>query len=202
MLGAGPGRLDFLTVYGRRLLNQADALVYDALVDSSLLQEISPDCEQWHVGKRGGAPSTPQAEINELLVRLAQEGKQVVRLKSGDPFVFGRAAAEIQALKAANCAFEVVPGLSSVLVAPLLAGIPLTDPVLSRGFGAFTAHDLDALDWEAIARLETIVLLMGGRNLRGVCDHLIAHGKRPETPHCSCPLGQPTSAANLAGHTA
>ena len=182
LLGAGPGDISYLTVGGQRLLNRADALVYDALVDGSLLQETSTACEQWHVGKRGGAPSTPQAEINQLLVRLCQEGKQVVRLKSGDPFIFGRAAAEIQALKAAGCCFEVVPGLSSVLVAPLLASIPLTDPVLSRGFGAFTAHDLDALNWDVLARLETVMLLMGGRQVREICNRLIAHGKRPETP--------------------
>ena len=182
LLGAGPGNIGYLTVRGQQLLNQADALVYDALVDSSLLQEIPITCEQWHVGKRGGEPSTPQSEINQLLVRLCQLGKRVVRLKSGDPFVFGRAAAEIQALKDAGCHFEVVPGLSSVLVAPLLVGIPLTDLVLSRGFAAFTAHDLDALDWQALACLETTVFLMGGRRLGAICDRLIAHGKRPETP--------------------
>ncbi|MEM9153239.1 MAG: uroporphyrinogen-III C-methyltransferase, partial [Cyanobacteria bacterium P01_F01_bin.3] len=162
LLGAGPGSGQYLTSIGQQRLKQASALVYDALVDSTLLQQIPADCEQWHVGKRGGKPSTPQTEINQLLVRLCQEGKQVVRLKAGDPFIFGRAAAEIQALKAENCAFEVIPGLSSALVAPLLAGVPLTDPVLSRGFGVFTAHDLDALDWEAISRLQTIVFLMGG----------------------------------------
>lgn len=182
LLGAGPGHLDYLTVSGRRLLNQADALVYDALVNDELLQEISATCEQWSVGKRGGQLSTPQAEINQLLVRLCQEGKQVVRLKSGDPFIFGRVATEIQALKAAGCLFEAVPGLSAVLVAPLLASIPLSDPVLSRGFGAFTAHDLDALDWQVLARLETLVLLMGGQQLREICDRLISHGKRPEMP--------------------
>lgn len=182
LLGAGPGDRRYLTLAAQQRLNQADALVCDALVDSSLLQEIPSTCEQWLVGKRGGAPSTPQAEINQLLVRLCQEGKQVVRLKSGDPFIFGRAAAEIQALKAANCLFEVVPGLSSALVAPLLAGIPLSDPVLSRGFGVFTAHDLDALDWEVLARLETVVLLMGGRHLREICTRLLTHGKRAETP--------------------
>lgn len=182
LLGAGPGDSRYLTVYGQSLLKQADALVYDALVDSMLLQQLPVTCEQWHVGKRGGQPSTPQYEINQCLVRLAQAGKQVVRLKSGDPFVFGRSAAEIQALKAAGCDFEVVPGLSSALVAPLLVGIPLTDPVLSRGFGVFTAHDLDALDWDAIARLDTIVLLMGGRYLREICTCLMTHGKRPETP--------------------
>lgn len=182
LLGAGPGNIDYLTVAGQQLLGQADALVYDALVDSTLLQQIPVHCEQWHVGKRGGKPSTPQADINHLLVRLCQAGKQTVRLKAGDPFIFGRATAEIQALQAANCAFEVIPGLSSALVAPLLAGVPLTDPVLSRGFGVFTAHDLDALDWEAIARLQTIVLLMGGRRLRDICDRLLSHQKRGDTP--------------------
>ncbi|MEL7510654.1 MAG: uroporphyrinogen-III C-methyltransferase [Cyanobacteria bacterium J06554_3] len=182
LLGAGPGSSQYLTTYAQQLLGRADSLVYDALVDSALLQQLPTTCELWHVGKRGGKPSTPQSEINQLLVRLSQSGKQVVRLKAGDPFVFGRASSEIQALKLAGCSFEVVPGLSSALTAPLLAGVPLTDPVLSRGFGVFTAHDLDALDWQAIARLETIVLLMGGRRLREICDRAITHGKRPETP--------------------
>ncbi len=182
LLGAGPGNIGYLTVAGQRMLNRADALVYDALIDSALLQEISTECEQWHVGKRGGQPSTPQADINQLLVRLCKAGKQVVRLKAGDPFIFGRVTAEIQALQAENCDFEVVPGLSSALVAPLLAGVPLTDPVLSRGFGVFTAHDLNALDWEALARLETLVLLMGSRQLRDICDRLLHQGKRAETP--------------------
>ena len=182
LLGAGPGSLDYLTVRAQTLLTNADALVYDALIDTALLQQIPPECELHHVGKRGGHPSTSQTDINQLLVTLCQADKQVVRLKSGDPFVFGRAAAEIQALKAADCDFTVVPGLSSALVAPLMAGIPLTDPVLSRGFGVFTAHDLNALDWEAIARLQTSVFLMGGRQIKPLCDRLVAHGKRPETP--------------------
>ncbi|MEL7051782.1 MAG: uroporphyrinogen-III C-methyltransferase [Cyanobacteria bacterium J06588_5] len=182
LLGAGPGDSAYLTVSGQQKLQVADALVYDALVDTTLLQQLPVHCEQWHVGKRGGQSSTPQKEINQLLVRLCKAGKQVVRLKAGDPFIFGRASAEIQALRAKNCNFEVLPGLSSALVAPLLAGVPLTDPVLSRGFGIFTAHDLDALDWQTLAKLETVVLLMGGRRLREICDRLISHGKRAETP--------------------
>ena len=87
LVGAGPGKGDYFTVYGQRLLRRADALVYDALIDSSILQQLPAACEQWHVGKRGGQPSTPQAEINRLLVRLCQAGQQVVRLKSGDPFI-------------------------------------------------------------------------------------------------------------------
>lgn len=182
LLGAGPGGIDYLTYRGQQLLSRADALVYDALVNAALLQQLPADCELCYVGKRGGQPSTPQADINQMLIRLCQTGKQVVRLKAGDPFVFGRATAEIQVLKAADCDFEVVPGLSSALVAPLLASIPLTDPVLSFGFGVFTAHDLDALDWSAIARLPTLVFLMGGRQLKAICDRLLTSQKRPETP--------------------
>ena len=182
LLGAGPGASDYLTLQAQTLLSKADALVYDALVDTTLLQQVPSGCELHHVGKRGGAPSTSQREINQLLILLCQAGKQVVRLKSGDPFVFGRATSEIQALKEAGCAFSVVPGLSSALAAPLMASIPLTDPVLSSGFGVFTAHDLNALDWEAIARLQTSVFLMGGRHTKALCDRFISYNKRPETP--------------------
>lgn len=182
LVGAGPGDLDYLTVRGDEVLRQAEALVYDALVDEALLQRIPADCETWHVGKRGGQPSKAQAEIDQLLVDLCLQGKQVVRLKSGDPFVFGRAASEIEALQAAGCAFEVVPGISSALAAPLLAGIPLTDPVLSRSFAVATAHDPDALDWEALSRLETLVILMGAQQLDGIVARLVQQGRSPQTP--------------------
>ena len=182
LVGAGPGALEYLTQRGLACLEQCDCLVYDALTDERLRELLPASCELMNVGKRGGEPSTPQTEINQILVDLATQGKRVVRLKSGDPFVFGRATAEIQALKAADCAFEVVPGLSSALVAPLLAGIPLTDPVMSNGFGVFTAHDLDALNWEALAQLPTLVLLMGGRNLREICQRLLRRDRSPFTP--------------------
>lgn len=182
LVGAGPGAARYLTLAAEAVMAKAEALVYDALVDPAVLRQLPPECEYYFVGKRGGQESTGQKEINQRLVQLAQAGKQVVRLKSGDPFIFGRAAAEIQALKAAGCAYEVLPGLSSALTAPLLAGIPLSDPVLSRGFGVFTAHDLDALDWGLLARLETVVLLMGGRQLQEICARLVTHDKRPETP--------------------
>ncbi|MEM6254127.1 MAG: uroporphyrinogen-III C-methyltransferase [Cyanobacteria bacterium P01_D01_bin.156] len=182
LLGAGPGNVDYLTVRGQQLLQQADCLIYDALVDLRLLTYVSSHCEAIQVGKRGGRPSTPQADINQLLVQSCQQGKRVVRLKSGDPFVFGRAAVEIQALKAAQCEFEVVPGVSSALAAPLLSAIPLTDPVLSHGFGVFTAHNLNNLDWSTLANLETLVLLMGGRNLGDICQQLQTHGRHGDTP--------------------
>lgn len=182
LVGAGPGNVAYLTVKAYRLLALAEVLVYDALVDTQLLDCVSSDCLQLDVGKRGGKPSTPQTEINKLLITYCQQGKQVVRLKSGDPFIFGRCTSEIAALKASGCDFEVVPGISSALAAPLFAGIPLTDPVLSRGFAVFTGHEVDALDWGAISRLETLVILMGGQNLPDIIQQLFKHGRPRSTP--------------------
>lgn len=182
LVGAGPGDVAYLTVRSQQILQQAEVLVYDALVDEALLQQIPSDCRTYEVGKRGGRPSTPQAEINDLLVQQCQLGKRVVRLKSGDPFIYGRCTEEIQALQEAGCRFEVVPGISSALAAPLLAGISLTDPVLSRCFAVLTGHDPDALDWEALAQLETLVILMGTRTLPEIVERLRNHGKPDQTP--------------------
>lgn len=182
LVGAGPGDVAYLTVRAQQLLFAAEVLIYDALVDAQLMQLVTPSCLKLDVGKRGGRPSTPQAEINQLLVEHCLKGKQVVRLKSGDPFIFGRSTSEIQALIAAGCPFEVVPGISSALAAPLLAGIPLTDPVLSRCFAVLTAHNPDELDWEALARMETLVILMGGQQLAEIVHQLLRHGRSLQTP--------------------
>ncbi len=182
LVGAGPGDIRYLTVRAYNLLAIAQVLVYDALVDAELLQLVPSNCLKLDVGKRGGKPSTPQAEINKLLVKHCRQGKQVIRLKSGDPFIFGRCTTEIEALKGAGCEFEVVPGISSALAAPLLASIPLTDPVMSRCFAVFTAHDPDALDWDALSRLETLVVMMAGQNLAEVIHQLLRHGRSHSTP--------------------
>ncbi|MDX2216878.1 MAG: uroporphyrinogen-III C-methyltransferase [Oculatellaceae cyanobacterium bins.114] len=182
VVGSGPGDPAYLTVRGQQLLNQSEVVVYDALVDAELLHQVPATCELVDVGKRGGQPSMKQAEIDRLLVEYCSQGKQVVRLKSGDPFIFGRTTSELQALIAANCDFEVVPGVSSALAAPLLAGIPLTDPVMSRCFAVLTAHDPDALDWEALAGIETLVILMGGQHLLTITHRLQEHGRSPHTP--------------------
>ncbi|MBD2426880.1 uroporphyrinogen-III C-methyltransferase [Phormidium sp. FACHB-1136] len=182
IVGAGPGRMDYLTLRGHDLLQRADCLVHDALVDADLLTLLPPHCQVLEVGKRGGQPSTPQADIDALLVRLCQAGHQVVRLKSGDPFIFGRTTSEIQALREASCPFEVVPGISSALAAPLLAGIPLTDPVWSHGFGVVTAHDPDLLDWPALAALHTLVVLMGSQHLDEIVHRLQNNGCRGDMP--------------------
>ncbi|MBE9141069.1 uroporphyrinogen-III C-methyltransferase, partial [Nodosilinea sp. LEGE 07088] len=182
IVGAGPGAIAYLTVRGYDLLQRAECLVYDALVDEALLKLLPVGCDRIDMGKRGGQPSPPQSEINALLVKLSRAGKSVVRLKSGDPFIFGRTAAEVQALRESGCPVEVVPGVSSALAAPLLAGIPLTDPIWSQGFGVVTAHDPDRLDWATLARLQTLVVLMGSRHLNDIVQRLRSNGCRGEMP--------------------
>lgn len=182
IVGAGPGDISYLTIRAQQILTQAEVLIYDALVDRCLLDLVPDACVLVNVGKRGGKPSMLQSEIDLLLVESAQTGRLVVRLKSGDPFIFGRVTAEIDALIAAECDYEVVPGLSTALVAPLLAGIPLTDPVLSRGFAVITAHLPDDLDWEALARMPTVVILMGARQLGEIVTQLLKHDRSANTP--------------------
>lgn len=182
LVGAGPGDIAYLTLKGQELLTQAEVLVYDALVDTQLLKLIPAACCQFNVGKRGGRPSSSQTKINRLLVEQCHQGKQVVRLKSGDPFIFGRASSEIQALIAAECPFEVVPGISSALAAPLLASIPLSDPVLSKCFAVLSAHQPSELDWEGLVRIDTLVIMMGGRNLDKIVRYLLQHRRSPKTP--------------------
>jgi uroporphyrin-III C-methyltransferase len=177
IVGSGCGTIDYLTVKAYRLLQQAEVLVYDALVDQDMTQLVPTSCLLCFVGKRGGEPSPKQTQIDQLLVEHCLQGKQVVRLKSGDPFIFGRTTSEIQALKASGCEFEIVPGISSALAAPLFAGIPLTDLVLSKAFTVVSAHDLEPLDWETLAAIETLVILMGGRNLAAIVDRLLTHHK-------------------------
>ncbi|MGI0494485.1 uroporphyrinogen-III C-methyltransferase [Alkalinema pantanalense CENA528] len=180
-VGSGCGTIDALTVRGYQLLCQAEVVIYDALIDAELLQYTQSSCLTFNVGKRGGQPSLKQTEIDRLIVEQCQQGKQVVRLKSGDPFIFGRTTSEIQAVKAAQIPYEVVPGISSALAAPLYAGIPLTDLVLSRCFAILSAHDPDALDWATLVNLETLVILMGGRHLATIVEQLIHHDKSSNT---------------------
>ncbi|CAA9574875.1 Uroporphyrinogen-III methyltransferase / Uroporphyrinogen-III synthase [uncultured Synechococcales cyanobacterium] len=182
LVGAGPGDIAYLTVQAYHLITQAEVIVHDALVDEQLLGLIPATCQRVDVGKRGGHPSPRQESIDRLLVDYCQQGKQVVRLKSGDPFIFGRCRSEIVALQTAGCAFEVVPGLSSALAAPLLAGIPLTDPQLSQGFVVFSAHELESLDWSTLAQIDTLVVLMGGRHLTEIMQQLQQQGRSPQTP--------------------
>ena len=180
LVGAGIGGEEYLTVKGQQLLKVAEVLIYDALVDTALLDLIPKNCLKICVGKRGGKASTPQQNINQLLVKYCLQGKQIVRLKSGDPFIFGRANEEISALSKANCSYELVPGISSALAAPLLTGIPLTEKTLSRCFGVVSGHQPENLNWSALAGVDTLVILMGGLSLERIVTLLLNRGRSPE----------------------
>ena len=192
LVGAGPGHRQYLTVRAHELLSRvAEAVVYDDLSDdastseSSALGLIRASAEVWKVGKRGGDPrSARQEDIDALLVRLAKdEGKQVVRLKGGDPFVFGRASSELEALRAAGVDVEIVPGVSSCLAAPLLAGIPVTDRAEASSFAVATGHAPETVDWAGLRGADTLVVLMAASTLDDLCRRLVADGGRdPATP--------------------
>ncbi len=177
LLGSGCGTIDLLTVRGFHLLQTAEIVIYDALVDPSMLTILPPDCERIYVGKRGGVPSLKQPDIDRILVEACGRKSRVVRLKTGDPFIFGRTTSEIQALRSAGIAYEVIPGISSAIAAPLFASIPLTDLALSKSFTVFSAHDPDLLDWQTLARLDTLVILMGATALPEIIQLLVRQGK-------------------------
>jgi uroporphyrinogen III methyltransferase/synthase len=180
IVGAGVGGIEYLTLRAQDLLSRAEVVIYDALADEALLDLVPKACDRLYVGKRGGQAAMPQAQIDALLVRRCLNGKQVVRLKSGDPLIFGRAVSEVKALVQARCKFELVPGISSAIAAPLFAGIPLTDAEVSSGFAVFTGHDLEILPWDAIAGIPTLVILMGTANLSGIIAKL-EFRKPPDT---------------------
>jgi uroporphyrinogen III methyltransferase/synthase len=177
LIGAGIGSIDYLTNRATALVTLAEVLIYDDLVDTHILQLAPPTCQKIYVGKRGGKPSFSQVAINQLLVKYCQEGKIVIRLKSGDAGVFGRIYPEILALKAANCNFELVPGISSALAAPLLAGIPLTEKEISRHFVVVSGHNPESLDWSILAQIDTLVILMGGSALKIIVEKLQSSGR-------------------------
>lgn len=182
LVGAGVGTKAYLTLRAAELLSRAEVLIYDALVDLQLLDLVPDDCLKLNVGKRGGKVSTSQSKINQLLVAYCCQGKQVVRLKSGDPLIFGRSRAEIEVLQQANCNFELVPGISSALAAPLLAGIPLTDRDLSSCFAVCSGHEIKLLNWQALAQIDTLVILMGTRSLPEIVTNLITQGRDRNEP--------------------
>ena len=188
LVGAGPGREDLLTVRGRELLAKCQVLVYDRLAGQNMTDYVPEDCEKIYVGKEVGNHSVSQEIIQEILVRKAGEGKMVVRLKGGDPFVFGRGGEEIEALKAENIPFEVVPGVTSAVAVPELAGIPVTHRGVSRSFHVITGHtagnrEEQADNYQRLASVEgTLVFLMGVSDIGFIVEQLLAGGKNPDTP--------------------
>ena len=188
LVGAGPGDPGLITVKGLQCIEAADVVVYDRLVDSRLLGRAGPDAELIDVGKVPGEGGSKQADLNSLLVQKAKQGKRVVRLKGGDPFVFGRGGEEADALQQEGVAFEVVPGVTSAIAAPAYAGIPLTHRGVASSFTVVTGTEMpgkgaSTVDWGALAKQPgTLVVLMGWENLPAIVEGLMRHGKGPETP--------------------
>ncbi len=187
LLGAGPGDLGLLTLYAIEGLRQADVLVYDALVAKEILELISPGCALEYAGKRGGKPSAKQADISDRLVTLAKEGKKVLRLKGGDPYIFGRGGEEALTLKANNIPFKVIPGVSSGVGGLAYAGIPLTHREANSAATFLTGHDANGevpnVNWEHIAKgSPVIVIYMGMKHIRTITKKLIGYGRSESEP--------------------
>ncbi len=187
LVGAGPGDPELLTLKGRRLLECADTVVYDALVSSRLLEFCGPGAERVFVGKRDSHHTLPQAEINDLLVARARAGLRVVRLKGGDPFIFGRGGEEAEALAQAGIAYEVVPGVSAGVAVPAYAGIPLTHREFTSELVFLTGHECVTnrcpIDWSRYAKTSaSLVIFMGVHNLANIAGLLLEHGRDPECP--------------------
>jgi uroporphyrin-III C-methyltransferase len=185
LVGAGPGDPDLLTVKAARLLAEAEVVVHDALVGDGVLALVPPTAELIDVGKRPGRP-VPQELISTLLVDLGRQGKRVVRLKGGDPFVFGRGGEEVLALLDAGLPFEIVPGITSSIAAPMAAGVPVTHRGVSAAFTVVTGHRRDGepdVDWSSLAKVGgTIVVLMGVTQRAEIAAELMAGGLPADTP--------------------
>jgi uroporphyrin-III C-methyltransferase len=188
LVGSGPGDPELLTLKARRLIDSAEVIIYDQLPGKAILGSIPENAEKIDVGKYAGSHTLAQAEINELLLKKAKEGKTIVRLKGGDPYVFGRGGEEAEVLAAEGIEFEVVPGITSAIAVPAYAGIPVTHRESTSMVTFITGHEdptkpESGLDWEILAKFEgTIVILMGVKMLGRNADELIKHGKDPRTP--------------------
>jgi uroporphyrin-III C-methyltransferase len=187
LVGAGPGDPELITLRGLRWLRRADVVIHDRLVSEELLDEAPADALRIFAGKARGRHCLEQSAINTLLVHHAAAGRLVVRLKGGDPFVFGRGGEEVLACRAAGIPVEVVPGVSAAVAAPGAAGVPVTHRGRASSFAVVTGHDestgeASAVDWESFRGIDTLVVLMGLSALPAIARRLIAGGRAPDTP--------------------
>lgn len=208
LIGAGPGDPGLITVRGRQYISEADVVLYDRLIGDELLDAARADAELVYVGKSAHSHKLSQHEINQLLVEKAQDGLTVARLKGGDPFVFGRGGEEGQALVRAGVPFEVVPGITSPVAVPAYAGIPITHRDMASNFAVVTGHRRKGgdsadeglgLDWGALARMDTLIVLMGVGNLPVIAEELLSAGKDPETPAALIRWGTTPRQKTVAG---
>ncbi|MDV2482298.1 uroporphyrinogen-III C-methyltransferase [Methanoculleus sp. Wushi-C6] len=188
LVGSGPGGLGLMTIRAREVIDSADVVLYDQLPGEEILATLPKNAERIDCGKYGGSHTLEQDAIEELMVRKVKEGKTVVRLKGGDPFLFGRGGEEIETLREHGIAVEVVPGVTSAIAVPEMVGIPVTHRRYASQVTFITGHEdptkpESALDWEVLARLKgTLVILMGVKNLPAITAALVEHGKDPATP--------------------
>jgi uroporphyrin-III C-methyltransferase len=205
LVGAGPGDLDLITVKGLRRLRAADVVVYDALINDDLLCECRAGAELIYAGKRAGQHYASQASINALLIAKARAGLEVVRLKGGDPFVFGRGGEEALALAEAGVAWEVVPGVTSAIGVPAYAGIPVTHRAAASSVAFVTGHEdptrpESRIRWQALAQgVDTLVFLMGVGRLASIAEQLITHGRPATTPAAVIRSGTTADQETVAG---
>jgi uroporphyrin-III C-methyltransferase len=204
LVGAGPGDPDLLTLKGKKCLERADVVLYDRLVGEDLLAYTPASAELICVGKRPGKHCPDQKTIEALLIERARRGKRVVRLKGGDPFVFGRGGEEAEALKRAGIPYEIVPGVSSAVAVPAYAGIPLTHRACASSVAIVTGHNASSNDgqikWNELARIvDTLVILMGLHNLREIMNRLLAGGCEPQRPVALIQSGTRPSQKSVVG---
>ncbi|WP_456323306.1 uroporphyrinogen-III C-methyltransferase [Hydrogenimonas sp.] len=187
LTGAGPGDIDLLTVKALRVVREADVIIYDRLANPDILKEAKPECEFVYVGKEDGRHTLPQDQINEVIYQNALKYENVVRLKGGDPLVFGRGGEEAKYLKERGIGFEFIPGITSAVSVPAYAGIPVTHRNVAVSFKVVTGHEApnkehSQVDWESMKADETIVFLMGLHNLKNIAENLIRIGRPKDTP--------------------
>jgi uroporphyrin-III C-methyltransferase len=204
LTGAGPGDVELLTLKAVKAIQNADILIYDRLVNPEILELAKKECELIYVGKEDKKHTLPQEDINELIYQASLKYENVVRLKGGDPFVFGRGAEEALYLKQKGIKFEIIPGITSAIAVPAYAGIPVTHRGLTTSFRVVTGHEnpkkkISQIEWETFLNDETIIFLMGYHNIEIISSKLLSLGKRKDYPCAVISKGTTTEQKVVVG---